>query len=91
MTGNWKTMFTTAAVLAALAGGSSLYAQTTAPAKPQSGGMMMQGQQGDMTGMMNMMSQMNQMVDTCNKMMQDMDTHHQPQQQKDGTGQPKKS
>lgn len=72
MSVHWKTVMTTASVAAALAGGSALHAQTTAPSKPQSGGMM-QGQHGDMTGMMNMMAQ-NQMMESCNKMMQHMNS-----------------
>ena len=56
------------AVLAALAGGSILYAYADTPSSPRSGGMM-QGNQGDMT---NMMGQMSQMMETCNNMMKEM-------------------
>lgn len=84
MSNNWKIVITTASVLAAFGGGSALHAQTTAPSHPRTGGMMqgqqggmMEGQQGGMVqgqgGMMNMMAQMNQMMQTCNKMMQEMD------------------
>ena len=88
MSNNGKTVITTASVIAALAGGSALYAQTTAPSKPQSGGTMMQGQQGEMMGMMNMMAQMNEMMETCNKMMEGMDV---PGAHKDKKGTEKKS
>jgi hypothetical protein len=75
MSTNWKTVITTVSVVAALAGGSALHAQTTEPSKPQSGGMMMQGQQGDMMGMM---AQMNQMMESCNKMMEGMNMGDRP-------------
>ncbi len=57
MPNNFRTLLTTAAVLAALAGGSVLYAQADS-ANSRSPGGMMQGGQG---GMPNMMGQMNQM------------------------------
>ena len=87
MSNNWKTVITTASIVAAVAGASTLHAQTTAPSKPQGGGMMMQGQNGDM---MNMMGQMNQMMETCNKMMKDMDMGQRPGTEKDPKAQPKK-
>jgi hypothetical protein len=80
MSNNWKTVITTASVVAALAGGSALHAQTTAPAKPQDGGTMMQGQHGDM---MNMMTQMNKMMENCNKMMEGMNMGDRPRTPKD--------
>ena len=84
MNNNWKTVITTASVVAALAGSSALlHAQTTKPSEPQSDGMMMQGQQGDMMGMMNMMTQMNRMMENCNKMMEGMNMGDRPGTQKD--------
>ena len=80
MSNNWKTVITTASVVAALAGGSALHAQTTEPSKPQGGGMMQS--QGDMMGTMNMMAQMNQMMESCNKMMEGMDMGDRPGAQK---------
>ena len=71
---SFRNLLTTTAVLAALAGGSTLYAYADTPNSPRSGGMM-QGTQGDMTnmmGMMNMMGQMSQMMETCNHMMKEM-------------------
>lgn len=81
MSNNWKTLITSAAVIAGLAGGSALHAQSTTQPKPKSGeGMMMQGQ-GDMMNMMNMMAQMSQMMETCNSMMKDMGKDHKPDTQ----------
>ncbi len=71
---HFKTLLTTTAVLAALAGGSILYAYADSPSSRSPGGMM-QGGQGDMPnmmGMMNMMGQMSQMMETCNNMMKEM-------------------
>ena len=67
-----KTSALTIAAVAALAGGSALYAQSD-----KHGGMMMQsapsgtmhGGQGDMAGMMNMMMQMSTMMESCSNMM----------------------
>ena len=89
MSSNWKTIITIAASVAALAGGSVLYAQSTTPPSSKDGsGMMMQGQHGDMMqgqhgDMMqgqhgDMMTQMNQMVETCNSMMKDMGKDQKP-------------
>lgn len=87
MTKNLNALLTTAAVLAALAGASTLYAQS-GPANPPSPGGgtmggMMQGGQGDMAGMMNMMGQMSQMMESCNNMMKDMGQHRGPETQKE--------
>lgn len=82
---NLRTLLTTTTVLAALAGGSILYAYADSPRSPSSGGMM-HGSQGDMTnmmGMMNMMGQMNQMMETCNNMMKEMPQHHSPERPKE--------
>lgn len=68
-----KTFLRTAAVVAALAGGPAVYAY--AHDSDQSRGGMMQGGQGGM-GTMNMMQQMNQMMESCNKMMEGMNRHH---------------
>ena len=80
MSNNWKTVITTASVVAALAGGSALHAQTTAPSKPQGDATMMHGQHADM---MNMMTQMNKMMENCNKMMEGMNMGDRPGTQKD--------
>lgn len=77
MRNRFRTVLTTTAVLAALAGGPVLYAYADSP-NPQSPGGMMQGGQGgmpNMMGMMNMMGQMNQMMETCNNMMKQMPQH----------------
>lgn len=66
MRNNFRTVLTTTAVLAALAGGSILYAYAESPSSRGSGGMM-QGGQGGMMGMMNMMGQMNQMMGQMNQ------------------------
>ena len=88
MRNNLRTLLTTTAVLAALAGGSVLYAYADSPSSRNSGGMMqggqggmMQGGQGgmpNMMGMMNMMGQMSQMMETCNNMMKEMPQHPGP-------------
>ena len=81
MSSNWKTIITIAASVAALAGGSVLYAQSTTPPSSKDGsGMMMQGQHGDMMQGQHgdMMTQMNQMVETCNSMMKDMGKDQKP-------------
>ena len=88
MSNNWKTVITTASVVAALAGASALHAQTTAPSKPQGSGTMMQRQHGDM---MNMMTQMNKMMESCNKMMEGMNMGDRPGTQKDHKGSEKQS
>lgn len=71
---HWKTLMTTAAVLAALAGGPAWYAYADTPSSQGPGGMMQGGQGGmpNMMGMMNMMGQMSQMMETCNNMMKEM-------------------
>lgn len=74
---HWKTLITTAAALAALAGGPAWYAYADTPSSQGSGGMMQDGQ-GDMMGMMNMMGQMNQMMEACNNMMKGMAQDHGP-------------
>lgn len=91
MRANLKTLMSTAAVVAALAGGPVVYAYAETPMQNESGGMMqdgqggmMQGGQGGMMGMMNMMQQMNQMMETCNNMMQGMSQHHEPEAPKEG-------
>src|SRR3546814_19531226 len=59
---NLKTLLSTAAVVAALAGGPAVYAYAETPMQNESGSMMQDGQDG-MTGqggMMNMMQQMSQ-------------------------------
>ena len=76
MRNNFRTVLTTTAVLAALAGGSVLYAYADSPSSRNSGGMMqggqggmmqggqggmMQGGQGGMPNMMGMMNMMGQM------------------------------
>ena len=76
MRNNLRTLLTTTAVLAALAGGSVLYAYADSPSSRNSGGMMqggqggmmqggqggmMQGGQGGMPNMMGMMNMMGQM------------------------------
>ncbi len=88
---NFRNLLTTTAVLAALAGGSILYAYADSPSSPSSGGMMQGGQgntmgqmgQGNMMGMMNMMGQMSQMMETCNNTMKDMSQHHGPEKPKE--------
>ena len=80
MRNNFRTLLTTAAVLAALAGGSVLYAYADSPNSRSSGGMMQGGQSDmpNMMGMMNMMGQMSQMMETCNNMMKEMPQHPGP-------------
>jgi len=85
MRNNFRTLLTTTAVLAALAGGSVLYAHADSPSSRNSGGMMqgaqggmMQGGQGGMPNMMGMMGQMSQMMETCNNMMKDKPQHPGP-------------
>lgn len=89
---NLKTLLTTTAVLAALAGGPALYVYADTPSSQGSGGMMqgsggmMQGGQGNMMGMMgmmNMMGQMSQMTETCNNVMKGMAQDHGPGTPKD--------
>lgn len=60
MRNNFRTLLTTTAVLAALAGGSVLYAYADSPSSRDPGGMMQGGQGGmpNMMGMQNMMGQM---------------------------------
>lgn len=60
MRNNFRTLLTTAAVLAALAGGAVLSAYADSPNSRSSGGMMQGGQGGmqNMMGMPNMMGQM---------------------------------
>lgn len=93
MRNNFRTVLTTTAVLAALAGGSILYAYAESPSSRSSGGMMqgsggmMQGGQG---GMMNMMGQMNQMMETCNNMMKGMAQDHGPGTPKESSNPEKK-
>lgn len=74
MRANVKTFLSTAAIVAALAGGPAVYAYADTP--KQGAGGMMQGGQGGMMGMMNMMQQMSQMMETCNNM---MTQHHGPE------------
>lgn len=71
---------TTAAVLAALAGGAVLYAHADSPNSRSLGGMMQGGQGGmpNMMDMQNMMGQMSQMMETCNNMMKEMPQHPGP-------------
>lgn len=80
MRSDFRTLLTTAAALAALAGGSVLYAYADAPNPRSSGGMMQGGQGGtpNMMGMPNMMGQMSQMMETCNNMMKGMPQHPGP-------------
>ena len=66
MRNRFRTVLTTTAVLATLAGGSILYAHAESPNPQSPGGMM---------GMMNMMGQMSQMMETCNNMMKQMPQH----------------
>src|SRR3546814_4929951 len=82
---NLKTLLSTAAVVAALAGGPAVYAYAETPMQNESGSMMQDGQDGMMGqgGMMNMMQQMSQMMETCNNMMQEMSQHHEPEAPKD--------
>ena len=68
MSQKWKIALTTAATLAALAGGAAVYAQAD---RAQSGGSMMHGGSGGMMNM-DMMGPMSRMMESCNKMMQDM-------------------
>ncbi len=68
---NVKTWLSTAAVVAALAGGPALYAYAETPSQ-ESGDAMQHGE----GGMMNMMQEMSQMMATCNKMMEGMAQHH---------------
>src|SRR3546814_6004 len=88
---NLKTLLSTAAVVAALAGGPAVYAYAETPNQEGSGRMMQDGQggmmeggQGGMMGTMNMMQQMSQMMETCNNMMQGMSQHHEPEGPKEG-------
>ena len=83
MRNNFRTLLTTTAVLAALAGGFVLYAYADSPSSRGSGGMM-QGAQGGMMqggqgGMPNMMGQMSQMMEACNNMMKGMAQDHGPE------------
>ena len=89
---NLKTLLSTAAILAALAGGPAVLAHADTPSQQGSGGMM-QGGQGDMMGqggMMNMMQQMGQMMQTCSNMMQGMAQQHAPKTPNEGTTPEKK-
>jgi len=74
---NVKTWLSTAAVVAALAGGPALYAYAETPSQ-EPGDAMQHGEGGMMGqgGMMNMMQEMSQMMATCNKMMEGMAQHH---------------
>jgi len=87
-----KTFLSTAAIVAALAGGPALYAYADTPNQEGSGGMMQGGQGGMMGqgGIMNMMGQMSQMMETCNNMMQGMAKHHEPKAPKEETTPEKK-
>lgn len=78
---NLRTLLTTTTVLAALAGGSILYAYADYPSSRSSGGMMQGGQGGmpNMMGMMNVMGQMSQAMETCNNIMKEMPQHHGPE------------
>lgn len=93
---NLKTLLTTMAVLAALAGGPALYVYADTPSSQVSGGMMqvsggmMQGGQGNMMGMMNMMGQMSQMTETCNNVMKGMAQDHGPGTPKESSNPEKK-
>ena len=80
MRNNFRTVLTTTAVLAALAGGFVSYAYADSPNSPSSAGMMQGGQGGmpNMMDMMNMMGQMSQMMETGNNMMKEMAQHHGP-------------
>lgn len=88
MRANLKKLLSTAAVVAALAGGPAVYAYAQT-SNQGSGGMMGQDGQGGMMGqsgqggMMGMMQQMSQMMDTCNQMMKDMAQHHGPETPKE--------
>src|SRR3546814_19543363 len=83
---NLKTLLSTAAVVAALAGGPAVYAYAETPMQNESGSMMQDGQDGMMGqgGMMNMMQQMSQMMETCNNMMQDMSQQPEQEAPKEG-------
>ena len=93
---NLKTLLTTTAVLAALAGGPALYVYADTPSSQGSGRMMqgsggmMQGGQGNMMGMMNMMGQMSQMTETCNNVMKGMAQDHGPGTPKESSNPEKK-
>src|SRR3546814_13009302 len=71
---NLKTLLSTAAVVAALAGGPAVYAYAETPMQNESGSMMQDGQDGMMGqgGMMNMKQQMSRMIETGNNMVQAM-------------------
>jgi hypothetical protein len=87
MNSNAKAFLIATAVLAALAGGPTLYAyaDSAAPQAPESatpgdqGGMM-----GDMGGMSQMMGQMSEMMDSCNAMMKTAAQHDRPETPTDG-------
>src|SRR3546814_16693091 len=83
---NLKTLLSTAAVVAALAGGPAVYAYAETPMQNESGSMMQDGKDGMMGqgGMMNMMQQMSQMMETCNNMMQALYQDHEPEAPKEG-------
>ena len=72
MPNNFRTLLTTTAVLAALAGGFVLNAYADPPNSRSSGGMMQGGQGGmqNMMGMMNMMGQMTPNSQSSGGMMQ---------------------
>ena len=80
MPNNFRTLLTTTAVLAALAGGFVLNAYADPPNSRSSGGMMQGGQGGmpNMMGMMNMMGQMSRMMETRNNMMKELPQHPGP-------------
>ena len=80
MPNNFRTLLTTTAVLAALAGGFVLNAYADPPNSRSSGGMMQGGQGGmpNMMGMMNMMGQMSQMREIFNNQMKEMPQHPGP-------------
>ena len=79
MRNNFRTLLTTTAVLAALAGGFVLYAYADSPSSQNAGGMMQGGRGGMMQGgMPNMMGQMSQMMEACSGMMKEMPRHPGP-------------